>query len=135
MNSQDTSSQIEFARRSRQLFQGCLAQLDDATRAKLRAARSRAIRAGTEREPLGLASPRRLAAGVLGAAVLAVWLMSPGPPNSGRGRFDVANSSDLELLLGGEDFDMVQNLEFYAWLEEQTDPKPAAKTAGADQTG
>lgn len=138
MNSRDTGTETEFARRTKQLFHGQLAQLDDVTRTKLRAARLRAVGSGAEPRAFGLMRPQWLTAGALGAlaaTLVAVWTMSPGPASSKRGRFNVANSSDLELLLGSEDLDVVQNLEFYAWLEEQSDAKPAAKTAATDQSG
>lgn len=139
MSSRDASTESEFARRAEQVFRRHLADLDDITRAKLRAARLRAVRDVTPRLLWAWASPRWITAGAFGAlaaAIVGVWLISPGPANQARARFDVADSSDLELLLGDEDFDMVQNLEFYAWLEEQTqaDSKPA-KSAADDKSG
>lgn len=138
MNLRDTSSETGLARGARQLFREHLAQLDEATRAKLRAARLRAVDAGSEPRLCGWAPRQWLAAGAAGAlaaALLAVWTLVPGPGGADRGSVDVASSSDMELLLGGEDFDVVQNLEFYAWLEEQKDAKPAAKSADGDQSG
>jgi hypothetical protein len=138
MNLRDTGSEIDLARRARQLFREHLAQLDETTRARLRAARLRAVDAGSEPRPFGWAPRQWLAAGAVGAfaaALVAVWTLVPGAAGVDRGSVDVANSSDLELLLGGEDFDVVQNLEFYAWLEEQKDAKPAAKSADSDQSG
>ena len=32
------------------------------------------------------------------------------------GNFDVAAVTDLEILLGEEELDLIEELEFYAWL-------------------
>ena len=44
--------------------------------------------------------------------------------------FDVVALSDLEILLGDEELDMIQELEFYAWLDEQAEIVPADGTEG-----
>jgi hypothetical protein len=61
-------------------------------------------------------------AGALAAAALAAWLVlvqSPPPADPG---LQVQSLSDLEILLGEEDIEMLdEELEFYGWLEEQSD--------------
>jgi hypothetical protein len=37
------------------------------------------------------------------------------------GGFDVAAATDLEILLGEEELELIEELEFYAWLEEQAE--------------
>ena len=38
-----------------------------------------------------------------------------------EGGFDVTAVADLEILLSQEELDMLEELEFYAWLEEQVE--------------
>ena len=38
-----------------------------------------------------------------------------------EGGFDVRAVADLDILLGEEELDMIEELEFYAWLEEQVE--------------
>jgi hypothetical protein len=59
-----------------------------------------------------------VSAGGIAAAALAVALIwqSPGaPPVS----IETAALSDLDILLDGEDLDLLEDLDFYAWLLEQ----------------
>jgi hypothetical protein len=45
----------------------------------------------------------------------------------------VAALDDLELMLAEDEFDMLEELEFYAWLEEQPElevPEPADDGVG-----
>ena len=84
-------------------------QLDELTLARLRAARLHALEAARP------ARPRLLAGGLAGAATvaalaLAVWWMQPAtvatPP-----------LEDLQLLSAGEDLQLMEELDFYLWLE------------------
>lgn len=128
MSSQDEArDDIEFVRRSKEIFERHVAQTDGTTRARLRAARARATRAGGSRVAV-FGIPRPAAGGALAAAALAVvaaWLLIPPSADVERARFDMAQADDLELLLDDEEFDVVEELEFYAWLEEQTQPERA----------
>lgn len=110
-------------------FESGLEGLDVPTRARLAQARARALdaydaRSARSRNPLGIAVP----VGVLAAAALAAWIVS-GPTASDRDApLGVADASDLEMLLGEEDLELYEDLEFYAWLEEQgvVEAPPAA---------
>jgi hypothetical protein len=128
MSSRDEArNDIDFVRRSKEIFERHVARTDGATRARLRAARARATRAGSG-PVAALGAPRLAVAGALGAAALAVvaaWLLMPGSVDVERARFDMAQADDVELLLDDEELDLVEELEFYAWLEEQTQPEPA----------
>ena len=61
------------------------------------------------------------AGGVAGVAMLSLmlWKGQMGPLTTSG--FDVAAVTDLEILFGEEEFDMIEELEFYAWLEEQVE--------------
>lgn len=118
MNSRDFESQSPLERRSRAVFDQTVAALDADTRGRLARARSRAVQAA--------AAPRRVSAwfrGTAGWATAAasiavaglIWFgQSSRPP-----AIDVETLGDLEILLGDEELEMLEDLDFYAWLEQQ----------------
>jgi hypothetical protein len=62
------------------------------------------------------------AAALTAVAVLVVWQNGGAPDRP----VEVAALNDLELLLATDEFEMLEELEFYAWLEEQGElPAPA----------
>ncbi len=87
--------------------------LDEPTRAKLRAARLRALSALGERRRFD-ARPALAAAGtaLLGLSIAVVWwLREPTPA------FDAFE--DVEILIANdEDWELYDDLDFYRWLEE-----------------
>ena len=105
--------------RSRLLFEAEVRGLDGRTRSKLAQARARAIEAAGSRQPAGwLTPPRLLPAGAVAAAVLAVlvlWQNPAAPPVP----VETTVLNDLDLLLESEELDLLEELEFYAWLLEQ----------------
>ncbi len=110
----------EFERRTKRVFDGSVAALDAATRSRLTQARVRALEERAESKPkLGFGG-WLLPSGTVAATALVAWLvvMQPAPPSA----VDVqaAALGDLEILLGEEDLEMLdEELEFYGWLEEQ----------------
>jgi hypothetical protein len=130
--SRNTDTRLE--QRAKQLFDASVENLDGPTRAKLAQARNRALE-GTERPSLAtLLMPRGFLAAVGTAAlaaivVLTVWQGGGAPDRP----VEAAALNDLELLLAEDEFEMLEELEFYAWLEEQGDvpqPKPAGDEVG-----
>jgi len=111
-----------FAARAKTHFDDSVAGLDAATRSRLTQARTRAM---SELQLPGLAPrwmherPRALVAGVA-VAVLAGWLLIPSGDPEHPSPQALAGSDDLELLLEDE-FEMLEELEFYAWLDEQAE--------------
>lgn len=101
---------LELARRG---LDGHAEAIDPMRAARLAAARRRAVEAaaGGIRRP-GVVPTGWLAVGLAtaGAVALAVWLVRPAAPLPGNG--------DLEILISGEDLEMVEELDFYLWLEE-----------------
>ena len=109
-----------FEHHTKRVFDDSVAALDSATRPRLTQARCRALEelAASERR-IGLRG-WLVPAGTLAATALVAWLvvMQPGAPAA----VDVqaAALGDLEILLGEEDLEMLdEELEFYGWLEEQ----------------
>lgn len=84
-------------------------QLDELTLARLRAARLRAMEAAARP-----ARPKLVAGGLAGAVTvlvlaLSVWWLQPqsvAPP-----------LEDLQLLTVGDDLQLMEELDFYLWLE------------------
>ena len=121
MNTDTVRKDRDFEERTKLLFDESVAALDGETRSKLTQARYRALEELADRRqpvwsrswlPAGAAA----AVAVLG---LMLWQGQVGPVDEGS--FDVAAVTDLEILLGEEELDMVEELEFYAWLDEQAE--------------
>jgi hypothetical protein len=114
----DGKDSSELERRAKRAFDDSVAALDGATRSRLTQARHRALDEHAE------ARDRRwlstfVPAGAAAATALVAWLFvwqSPVPSEV----VQEAQLSDLEILLGEEDLEMLdEELEFYGWLEEQ----------------
>jgi hypothetical protein len=132
--SESRKTDTHLEQRAKQLFDASVENLDGPTRAKLAQARNRALE-GAERPGLAmlLMPPRWIAAvgtaALAAIVVLTVWQGGGAPDRS----VETAALSDLELLLAEDEFEMLEELEFYAWLEEQGDlpqPKPAGDEVG-----
>jgi hypothetical protein len=121
MANESVNTDRDFEERTKLLFDESVAALDGETRSKLTQARYRALQ---ELEPGRQSSWGRswLPAGAAAAvAVLAVTLWQGQVEQVDEAGFDVAAVTDLEILLGEEELDMIEELEFYAWLEEQVE--------------
>lgn len=98
-----------------------VARYDAATLSRLNRARQQALDGGLRptRRPwwqFSLALAGSAAAGVL---ALALFLRGPAtlPPVPDA---SPSGGDDFEMLAAGEDLEMIENLEFYAWLEQQS---------------
>jgi hypothetical protein len=116
----------EFERRTKRLFDDSVAALDAATRSQLTQARHRAL----EERPTARNGWRwsLVPAGALAATAFVAWFtVWQGPPAT----VPAASLSDLEILLGEEDIEMLdEELEFYGWLEEQPEFANAGDSVG-----
>jgi hypothetical protein len=133
MNDSETGRDREFAGKARRLFSESADQLDRETRARLAEARARAVEAAESRRPGWMAYPSRLVpVGGVAAAILALILIWPegGTP---VGPEQASVLGDLDLLLEGENLDLFEDLEFYAWLLEQ--PELKESDVAADGSG
>ena len=118
-----------FERRAKDAFDESAAKLDAATRSRLTQARHRAL------EELPAARARRgwhwsaLPAGAAAAVAVAVVLYLRGVDPISEPNEQQAVLGDLEILLDEGDLEMYdEEIEFYAWLEQQPDFEPPAET-------
>lgn len=111
----DERREEAMAKRARRLFDESVDALDAATLSRLNRQRHRAL-AGLEarasaRWPLWLP-----ATGVAAAVAMALLLwqqdgVQPLPP--------AVAATDLDILMAEEELEMLEDLEFYAWLEAE----------------
>jgi hypothetical protein len=116
--------------RTKRLFEDSVANLDAATRSQLTRARHRALgELATTRAPWWRWSVLP-AGGVAAAAVLAALLfVHPRIPNDAG--LQASSLNDLEILLGDEDLQMLdEDIEFYGWLEEQPEIRSGGDSVG-----
>lgn len=107
----------DFERKARALFEESVERLDARTRSKLTQARNRAL----EEVGKGVARRRWIwapAGGVALAAIVAV-VLSWGGLRSGAETGAVA-LEDLDIVADSESFEMLEDVEFYMWLEDAT---------------
>jgi hypothetical protein len=133
MNSEH-DDQSNLPRRAKQVFDASVANLDVATRGKLARARARALEVSARPSivPHLYGARPWIAAGALAAAALVAVLVWQGL-GAPEARVEMAALDDLELLLAEDEFEMLEELEFYAWLEEQPElqmPEPADDEVG-----
>jgi hypothetical protein len=105
----------EVAKRARALFDESVAELDAATLSRLNRGRHRALDATRGGRAGFRWSPWVPAGGVAAAAVLAVLVVAGRGP--GVVPVETDQAADLEMILEGEDFEMLEDLEFYTWME------------------
>jgi len=122
MKTDNVSGDRALEERTKLLFDESVSSLDPQTRSKLTQARYRALEELEGSAPAGW-RPRWIPACVLAAGVLVVVMLWQGQPavSPDTPAFDVAALSDLEIILGDGDLELLQELEFYAWLDEQAE--------------
>ncbi len=120
-NSLGDIGDARFARDAARCLRDASDRLDPAIVAKLDRARQAAVRAaGDRRRRTWL--PAAAAAGVAAVAVSLVigldWTSAPAGLPSVNGE---AAPGDMEIVLAGDNLEMFEELEFYAWLTDQQD--------------
>ncbi len=114
-----------FAAKAKQLFDESVENIDAHTRSRLNRGRQAAL------EQLAAGRPVWVqwvpAAGVAAAAVFAVVLWTGNQPVDGL--TPEATASDFEILLTEDSFEMLEDLEFYSWidLDEETQETPESE--------
>jgi hypothetical protein len=116
----DKQADEALVERARDLFDESVAGLDAETRSRLNRSRQRALAEIGRGRPAWIRwSP---AFGATAAAVIAVVLITATPP------MDLAeapsSASDLDLLLDEESLEMLEDLEFYSWIELEEHASP-----------
>jgi len=117
MSSSDSQTHRDLEKRAKSVFDESVANLDAETCSKLAQARTRALEHG--RRPLQWWPTRGLVPGaVAAAAALAAWMLWQGPATAPDG-LELAALQDLEILLSDEELEMLEDLDFYTWLDEE----------------
>ena len=109
-----TGRNEKFGKRARALFDDSVEELDATTLSRLNRGRHRAL------EELGRPGHGWYrwvpAAGVAVAALVTATVLMPGP-SPGPGEVLPAEAADIEILLGEDAIDMLEDLEFYTWID------------------
>ncbi|MDX1402966.1 MAG: hypothetical protein R3192_00435 [Woeseiaceae bacterium] len=109
----DKGAEQAFAEKAKQLFDESVEGLDANTRSRLNRGRQAALEQLAAGKPVWVQwAP---AAGVAAAAVFAVVLWTGNQPVDEV--TPQATASDFEILLTEDSFEMLEDLEFYSWID------------------
>lgn len=115
-----------FTLRAKKHFDTSVENLDGETRSRLNRGRQAALaeldkggRRWIEWAP---------AAGVAAAAVVAVVVWTGDPPTDAL--TPATMNSDIEILLTEESFEMLEDLEFYSWIDLDEEPEEPGGNVG-----
>ena len=109
----DMAADKVFAEKARKLFDESVDGLDGQTRSRLNRARQAALDVLATGRPVWVQwAP---AAGIAAAAVFAVVLWTGNQPADEL--TPAASAADFEILLTEDSFEMLEDLEFYSWIE------------------
>ncbi|MEE8345089.1 MAG: hypothetical protein V3R35_07105 [Woeseiaceae bacterium] len=118
--------------KAKELFDQSVEGLDAETRSRLNRGRHEALallRPGARYGQWLQWNQRTLpAAGVAAAAVVAVLIWTGRPPVDGL--TPPATASDFEILLAEDSFEMLQELEFYSWIDFEAELDDELDTNG-----
>ncbi len=104
-----------FVARAKNVFDQSVQALDAETRSRLNRGRHEAlahVASGVSHRQWMRWAP---ATGVAAAAVVAVVVLTGRPPDDEL--IPLASASDFEILLDEESLEMLEELEFYSWLD------------------
>jgi len=106
----------QFAQSAKDLFEDSVERIDAATLSKLNQSRQAALAEISPAQSVQRLVRWMPAGGLAAAAVIAVvMLRGPGDPD-----FPIApesTESDFEILLGSDSLEMIEELEFYSWID------------------
>lgn len=106
----------QFAERAKQRFDSSVERLDAATLSRLNRSRQAALAEAAARGPVvrwsTWAPVTGLAAAAAIAAVLIVQPAGVDLPEAGD-----SAATDFEILLGDDSLEMIEELEFYSWID------------------
>jgi hypothetical protein len=115
-----------FERRAAAELERCIEATPPATRERLDRIVDRALRETTRSRGIRFALP----AGVAAAIALFVIAMQVRTPDVVPGATQAAD--DLVLLLNVDNLDLLEQMEFYRWLDQQPDALDQALTASSE---
>jgi hypothetical protein len=105
----------DLARRAKELFDDSVERLDAATLSRLNRSRQEALAELERTKPVGHWVRWVPATGVAAAAVVAVvvWqgVMTENPLPA------TSSDTDFEILIGEDSLEMLEDLEFYSWID------------------
>ncbi|MDP1651091.1 MAG: hypothetical protein Q8L56_00025 [Rhodocyclaceae bacterium] len=109
------SGDDEFAGAAGRMLRDSADDLDAATAARLKRGRQAALDQWRERRPGRAWLVPAVSAAVVGAVVVALWTgqgvepVAPAPA--------IESVADMDLLLAEDNLEMLEDLDFYAWLD------------------
>ena len=110
----------EFAERARALFEQSVEELDANTLSRLNRGRQAALAELEKGATSGIRFGQWVpAAGVAAAAVVAVALWNGNMPADSVA--PPSEVTDFEILLAEDSFEMLEDLEFYAWIDLESE--------------
>ena len=112
----ETGGDTRFAAQAKELFDDSVERLDAATLSKLNQRRQAALAKVGHAEPAHAWLRWAPASGLAAAAVVAVMMMQ-GPGVTDIPAMPDSTVSDFEILLGDEQLEMIEELEFYSWID------------------
>lgn len=113
---QERTDDKQFANRAKDLFDGSVERIDAATLSKLNQGRQAALAEVSSARPMHSVMRWMPASGLAAAAVLAV-VMFRGPAVPVLPSETESTVSDFEILLGDDSLEMIEELEFYSWID------------------
>lgn len=112
----EADGEEQFATHAKSLFDDSVERLDAATLSKLNQRRQAALASvsGARRSYAWL---RWMPAGGLAAAAVVAVMMMQGPGVTDIPAMPDTAATDFEILLGDEHLEMIEELEFYSWID------------------
>jgi hypothetical protein len=107
-----------FSKQTKRLFDESVQEIDAQTQSRLNRGRQKALAEARPKPAMSVLTGWVPAAGVAAAAVIAIVMWSGNRPD------DLASPStatDFEMLLNEDNLEMLEELEFYSWIELETD--------------
>ena len=117
---EEKGQEQRLLKRTREVLDESVANLDVRTLERLRGARHRAAETADERPGLLLRLPRwvkvsGLATAAAAILVFSLWFTSP------RHDLTVKNPEDFEIVLAKDQIDLYEDLDFYGWMADDED--------------
>ena len=115
MSKPDDTSKTGIEERAKALFDESVDALDGATLSKLNRSRQLALAELADTPSRQWVRWAPVTGAAAAALVVAIALRGPGGIDVPEGQ--VSSVTDFEILLSDDDLDMLEELEFYSWLD------------------
>ena len=115
----ESDPNAKFEQRTKALFDESVDGLNGNLRSRLTQARHQALtEAGSSRISRRVWIP---AAGLTTVAAITAFVVVPRIQSEHREMEAFASADDMAILLNNDDFEMLEDIEFYAWLDSNPD--------------